>query len=260
MRERIRAEWQRLVRAASRLNTQTVFVLLAAVVLVFIQFSLGDRDFFREELAHLLPAGWRGLAAWAWWFFIQGITGFVLPVAALVLMFDRRPSAVGLGAGDWRLALTLAALYIPIVIVGTWFLSASPEFQTQYPHYEPAAYDWTVFLIYEAFFLFYWIGWEYLWRGFLLFGTAPTFGIYAIVVQTVPFAVLHFDKPLPEAFLSIVGGLALGALVWRCRSFWIAIPIHFAQMLILDFWCSLRLRTGINEVGLDALLQLLGVR
>jgi hypothetical protein len=51
--------------------------------------------------------------------------------------------------------------------------------------------------------------------------------------------------------------VALGALVWRARSFWIAVPIHAAQMMILDLWCSLRTRTGVRGVGLDALLDLL---
>jgi hypothetical protein len=109
--------------------------------------------------------------------------------------------------------------------------------------------------VYEGLFLFYWIGWEYLWRGFVLFGTARTFGVYAIVVQMVPFAILHYEKPLPEALLSILGGLALGALVWRCRSFWIAVPIHFFQMLMLDFWCTLRLRTEIHGISPGALVD-----
>lgn len=189
---------------------------------------------------------------------MQGITGFILPAAALLFLFRRRPSEVGLGLGDWRFALRIAALYLPVVVIGTWFLSSSPEFQAQYPHYAPAARSWQILLIYEALFLLYWIGWEYLWRGFVLFGTAHTFGLYAIVIQALPFTVLHLSKPLVEALLSLVGGLALGALVWRCRAFWIAVPIHAAQMMILDLWCALRIRSGVNGVGIGALFDVLG--
>jgi hypothetical protein len=35
--------------------------------------------------------------------------------------------------------------------------------------------------------------------------------------------------------------------------------IHAAQMLILDFWCTLRIRTGISGVGPDALMETLRV-
>ena len=136
-------------------------------------------------------------------------------------------------------------------------LSNGADFQAQYPHYDGAETQWSVFLLYEALFLFYWIGWEYLWRGFVLFGTAPAFGLGAIVVQMVPFAILHAEKPVAEAYLSVLGGLALGALVWRCRSFWIAVPIHAFQMLALDFWCTLRARSGASGIGFDALMEAL---
>lgn len=240
------------------LDAQTVFVLVAAAALVILQDTFGSRRLFRTELAPYFPSEMRGLLAWGWWFGVQGVTGFVLPAAALLLIFRRSPREIGLGLGDWKFAVVVAAVYVPMVVVGTWFLSSGADFQSHYPHYHPAATDWGIFLIYEALFLLYWIGWEYLWRGFVLFGTAHTFGLYAIVVQAVPFAVLHLSKPLPEAVLSLVGGLALGALVWRSRSFWIAVPIHAAQMMILDFWCSLRIRSGINGVGFDALIRIFG--
>ncbi|MEX1054763.1 MAG: CPBP family intramembrane glutamic endopeptidase, partial [Rhodothermales bacterium] len=185
------------------------------------------------------------------------VTGFVLPVLGLKYFFRRRAPEMGLGAGDWRFAAAVAAVYLPIVGVGTWFLSDSASFQAQYPHLQPAALSWRLFAVYELLFLLYWIGWEYLWRGFVLFGTAHTFGLYAILIQAVPFSILHLSKPFPEPILSLVGGIALGMLVWRCRSFWIAVPIHAAQMMILDLWCTLRIRTGVRGVGLDALIRLL---
>ena len=257
MKKRLLDEWRELKVAARRLDRQTLFVLTAAGLLVVVQYTLGSRQFFRDELSPLFDAEWRGVLAWGWWFSIQGLTGFLIPALSLMLLFGRRPAEIGMGLGDWRLAGTLAALYLPLVVLGTWVLSDGSDFQAQYPHYATAAYDWKFFVIYEALFLFYWLGWEYLWRGFVLFGTAHTFGLYAIFVQTLPFALLHIQKPFAEAFLSILGGVALGALVWRCRSFWIAVPIHAAQMLALDFWCALRLRTGVSGVGPGAFAELL---
>ena len=249
----LKREYNRARAALSRLDVQTTTVLLFAALAVILQMKFGDRGVFRRNFADAFETPWKELLPWAWWFGMQGILGFVLPVALLVGVFRRKPSDVGLGLGDWKLALLLTAAYLPLVVVGTWFLSAGDGFLAQYPHHDPAARDWSLFLIYEAFFLFYWIGWEYLWRGFVLFGTRHTFGIHAIIVQALPFAVLHFTKPFAEGLLSIVGAVALGALVWRCRSFWIAVPIHAAQMLILDLWCSLRIRTGVRDVGWDAL-------
>jgi len=234
-----------------------MFVLTLASFSVVLQHALGTRGVFFSTLGASVPVEWRGLVAWGWWFGMQGILGFVIPVAALMTLFKARAADIGLGLGDWKLAVGLSALYLPLVAIGTWVLSDGSGFQEQYPHYDGATRDWGVFLTYELLFLFYWIGWEYLWRGFVLFGTAHTFGLYAIFVQVVPFAALHVDKPWPEAMLSVVGGIALGALCWRCRSFWIAVPIHSAQMLLLDFWCTLRVRSDAEGIGFGALFDAL---
>jgi len=252
-----RAEWRRLRAALRSLDSQTTFVFLFAATMVVLQFSLGDRGVFHDHLSGALSPDWRGIGAWAWWFGMQGLLGFVLPAVALRGFFSNTLSEMGLGLGNWRLALLVAFLYLPLVAAGTWVLSDGAAFQDQYPHYAPAAQHWGTFLIYEALFLFYWLGWEYLWRGFVLFGTAPTLGLYSIFVQALPFAALHVTKPWPEALLSIVGGMALGALVWRCRSFWIAVPIHAAQMMMLDFWCALRVRSGASGLGPEAVLDAL---
>ena len=261
MTSRLAAELRALRATLAELSPdarRAIAVLLAAVVLVLIQTQVGTRAVYRA-LGNPLGTDDPELGGWAWWFGIQGITGFVVPVLVLLAAFRWTPRQAGLGLGDWRLAGGLALAYLPLVAVGTWVLSDGAGFQTQYPHYYGARDSWAAFAAFEALFVFYWIGWEYLWRGFVLFGTAPALGVpLAIVAQTVPFAILHADKPPAEAYLSILGGLALGALVWRCRSFWIAVPIHAAQMILLDLFCTLRFRTGATGIGPSALWQALG--
>jgi len=253
----IRREWQTLRRSLQTLDAQTVCVLLLCILLVVVQSSLGSRRFF---LSTVMPDAWQGdrqLLSWGWWFAVQGITGFMVPVILLRLVFRKSWYAMGLGLGDWRLAGFLALLYLPLVLVGTWVLSDGANFQAEYPHYRNAVQHWRLFILYHVLFLLYWVGWEYLWRGFVLFGTAHTLGPYAIFVQAIPFALLHLQKPLPEMLLSVVGGVAIGALAWRCRSFWIAVPIHAFQMLFLDLWCVLRIRTGVQGIGPSAFWALL---
>jgi uncharacterized protein len=261
IRRYARSEWSRVRHALAGLTPaqrRAAIVLIAATALVLLQAWVGSRSFFRRNVAQMFTEEQIPLASWGWWFGWQGITGFIIPVLILLLAFRWRPAQVGIGLGDWKLASAIAAAYIPLVAIGTWFLSADPAFMAQYPHLRQAAFDWEVFLIYQALFLLYWIGWEYLWRGFVLFGTAPAFGpLIAIVVQAMPFALLHATKPPAEAYLSIVGGILLGALVWRCRSFWIAVPIHWAQMFILDLWCTLRWRTSETGIGIEALRNIM---
>ena len=51
MKKRLLHEWQRLVAAVRSLDRQTVFVLTTATVFVILQYTLGNRRFFRAELA-----------------------------------------------------------------------------------------------------------------------------------------------------------------------------------------------------------------
>ncbi len=255
MMRRLRDELRRLWEALAALDRQTVVVLTLAAVLGMWKYTFGGRSYFRRELAEVVGVDGDGFWGWAYQFGTQGLTGLVLPALVLLLVFKRRPGEIGLGLGDWKLGGTLLGLYLPVVLAGCWVLSAQESFQHKYPLYRAVAEDWQVFLFYELLFLMYWLGWEYLWRGFVLFGTAHTLGHWAIFVQMLPFAALHAQKPAPEAYLSIVGALVLGAVVWRCRSFWIAVPFHAVQMMAIDFCCTLRLRTDVEGIGPGALIE-----
>ncbi len=252
----IRRELAAFWRAARALDRQAVVVLTLAAVLAVAQHKYGSRKFFRREIADLLDADPHGLAAFLYHFLTQGLTGLLIPAAVLLLLFRRRPSECGLGLGDWKLAGAVAAIYAPVVTAGCWMLSAMPGFQARHPRLDEVAERWEIFVLYEAAFLLYWLGWEYLWRGFVLFGTRHVLGAWAIFAQMLPFAMLHAGKPAPEAFLSILGGLLLGAVVWRVRAFWIAVPIHAFQMMVMDLMCTLRARAGVPDgIGFGALLE-----
>lgn len=257
MKKRFLSEVRSLWRGLIALDRQTLVVLTLAAVLGMWKYTFGGRRFFREEVADLLGVDGEGLWSWAYLFGSQGLTGFVLTAGLLMVVFRCKPSEIGLGLGDWKLGLTLLGLYVPLVFAGCWVLSAQGSFQAKYPLCRAALEDWQVFLLYELLFLFYWVGWEYLWRGFTLFGTAHTFGHWSIFVQMLPFAALHAQKPTAEAYLSILGALVLGVVVWRCRSFWIAVPFHSVQMLAMDLCCTLRGRADVDDVGLDALREVL---
>ena len=251
--------WADLRRGLAGLDRRVAFVLTAAVLLVMIQHWLGDRYRFLAWFGDGLPLAWRLPLSWFWWFAWQGLLGLVVPVMCLKKIFGLDRAAMGLGRGDLRLGLWAVGLYLPLAAAGTWLLSGLPSFQGTYPQLKAAAGDWGLFILFEAAYLVYWAGWEYLWRGFVLFGTAHRFGLHAVFVQMVPFALLHLAKPPAEALLSIVGGVILGLLVWRCGAVWPAWPIHAGQMLFMDLWCVLRLRHGVQGWGWEALGRALGL-
>jgi len=242
----LRSFWAALKRA----DRQTLTVFLVGATLMMAQSKYGSRKFFRAEIRDLLPEDPTRLVELGWHYGSQAITGFLIPVVILLLIFRRKPAEAGLGLGDWKLAGLITLIYTPCAFVACWFLSAQQGFLDKYTTLPTAEESWKVFWLAELMFLSYWLGYEYLWRGFFLFGTKHTLGIWAIFVQMLPFAALHARKPPTEAFLSILGGVILAVVVWRCRSFWVCIPLHHAQMFAMDLFCALRERTGVKGVGL----------
>ncbi|MDA0684736.1 MAG: hypothetical protein O3A57_09975 [Bacteroidetes bacterium] len=119
----LQRESDRLRGAIRQVDWQTATVLLFAALAVILQMNYGDRGFFRRDIASLFTDEPTGLHGWIWWFGMQGVLGFLLPIAILRLGFRNSFSAMGLGAGDWRFSVRISLLYLPLVIVGTWFLS-----------------------------------------------------------------------------------------------------------------------------------------
>ena len=72
---------------------------------------------------------------------------------------------------------------------------------------------------------------EFFFRGFLVHGLAPRLGWVSIFVMVVPYNMLHFGKPMPEAFVAIAGGVVLGTLSLRTRSIWWGASLHIAIAL-----------------------------
>ncbi|MGH2536772.1 MAG: CPBP family glutamic-type intramembrane protease [Candidatus Promineifilaceae bacterium] len=148
---------------------------------------------------------------------------FVLPLAVILLLFRERPDAYGLRLGQWRIGLawTLAACLLMAAVL--WFVAHTPAMQRYYSAKAPAG---NLYLIYiTAVDLF---GWEFMWRGFALFGLARLLGPGpAILIQAIPFAFMHLGKPELESFSTFFGGVAFGLIAWHSQSFLYPFLIHW---------------------------------
>ena len=68
----------------------------------------------------------------------------------------------------------------------------------------------------------------------MLFGLERKFGRYSILIQTLPFAVMHYNKPFPEAIGSIFAGVLLGVIALETRSFIYGAAIHWFVAMTMD--------------------------
>jgi membrane protease YdiL (CAAX protease family) len=72
----------------------------------------------------------------------------------------------------------------------------------------------------------YMLGWEFLFRGFMLFGLKEKFKEGSIIIQMIPFVLLHIGKPEIETISTIFTGLLWGYICYRGKSFWPAYIMH----------------------------------
>jgi uncharacterized protein len=143
----------------------------------------------------------------------------VIPLLLTLILFRENPREYGFSFGDWKLGLIYTVLGILFMAPIIYFLGSGDEsMKTYYERFLPGL-PWTTFLDL--------IGWEFIFRGWILFAYARKFGPEAIWLQAVPFALAHLGKPEIETFSTIFGGFAFGWVAWRTRSFIWPFLIHW---------------------------------
>jgi membrane protease YdiL (CAAX protease family) len=54
--------------------------------------------------------------------------------------------------------------------------------------------------------------------------------------MVIPYAMIHFGKPVPEAFAAIVAGSLLGYFALRSRSFLWGAALHWSVAITMDIF------------------------
>ena len=65
-------------------------------------------------------------------------------------------------------------------------------------------------------------------------GMGQVMGRLAVWVAMVPYCMIHYHKPLPEALAAIVAGLVLGEVAQRTQSIAGGVIVHIGVALTMD--------------------------
>ncbi len=142
----------------------------------------------------------------------------IIPLLFVILVFRDDPREYGFTFGDWKLGLMLTAIAIILIAPVLW-LVAHNSAMTDYYKSQVSGLPWNTFI--DLF------GWEFFFRGFILFYYARKFGPEALWLQAVPFALAHISKPEIETLSTIFGGFAFAWVAYRTRSFVYPFLIHW---------------------------------
>ena len=156
----------------------------------------------------------------------------VIPIAAGFLFFRDKPWDYGIRIGRWKQAIIITAVCLAAMAGILYGVTRRPDF---YSYYHKSHIDWPDLLLNAALYMF---AWEFLFRGYMLFGLEKSIGKSAIFVQAIPFVLLHIGKPFLETLACIPGGFIFGYVAYRIRSFLPCFIIHFGIYAMMRFFTN----------------------
>ncbi len=214
-------------RAAVVLWTSAVLVLL----LVF-KGGFPTPGHLYSGWASVKPNGLGAELFWVSWGYVFYLT---IPIAIILLVFRESPARYGLRFYlTRRTAMLYLGMFLVMVPLLLW-VSTRDAFLGTYPFVRDLGDSWVrTIVIWEVAYVARFVCLEFFFRGFLLFGLEEKLGYSAIAASTLPYGLIHFAKPFPEAMGAICAGAVLGFLALRTRTILGGAIIHSAVAVSMD--------------------------
>lgn len=186
---------------------------------------------------YLLDTHESNLRLLGYWVFVSVFFYVAVPAVIVKAVYKQRLADYGMNLklehGFVPLLLQSAAVMLPL----TYLMSLTAGFSAKYPFlrvYNGEPYLSSTLLVWELIYFFQFFGLEFFFRGFLLHSLKPALGAYAIFVMMVPYCMIHFGKPMPEAFAAIMAGVFLGWLSYRNGNIWLGLVLHCLVAFSMD--------------------------
>ena len=144
----------------------------------------------------------------------------ILPVLVIVLLLRKNPLDFGFRLGNFKYWGPLVGITLLIL---TPILLISSRFASLQSYYKVDNFNFSQYFIINFVSL---LAWEFLFRGFLLLGLKDRFKEGSILIQMIPFVIVHFWKPELETYSTIITGIYFGYICYKGNSFWPAFIIH----------------------------------
>ncbi len=232
----------RFIETLKERDWKIKILLLSVPVILLVYIYHGMDEAFARYFSHLSNLYYFDIYRYVYQFLTTLVLFFLFPLIIIKLVFKEKLKNYGLTLGDKRYGLRFIIITIPLIVTPIIILgSHMPQVRAEYPLSKLVQDNASVFLLYEfSYVLLYYVGWEFFFRGYMLFGLREKFGdAYAILLQVIPSALLHFNKPESEFLGSIVLGIVLGYLALRTRSILYPLIIHSCIGVFTDLFVTI---------------------
>jgi len=248
----LKNEFNSLIHEIRTLDFKVTYIFLSIAFITFLSLSFSSPNFYYENFSR------DRFYSRVYWFLMDGGLMFILPLLSIKIIFREKISDYGFTLGDKKFGIVTSGLFLAVMLIIVWIVSGSSAFANTYPQGGPKVREgFVIFFLYELCVLVYMLGWEFFWRGYTLFGLKNKFGYYAVLIQMIPFFILHKGKPELELFASIFAGIILGIQALRSRSFIYSWILHWLVMFSIDGISILRFQKNNYGISIVDLIRVL---
>jgi membrane protease YdiL (CAAX protease family) len=217
-----------------------VALVLAAFLMALFAYQ-GHPGFFLKHFGHLDWVKERpDFYSQAWRFLFTFVVFFVVPAGVVKFVFHKPLRDYGLTLGDRRFGVYFVLISLAVLPIPLYLNAGSSEFLLEYPLWKYSGATTSNFFLWSSLYLFYYIGWEFFFRGFMQFSLVGRIApFFIIMMQTLPSTIIHIGKPEGETLAAIAGGIIFGAVALRTRSILYPLVVHWYLGILTELFCYL---------------------
>ena len=226
-----------LTELIKKKNLKTVIIILSTAGLFTLHRYFGSFNFFATNVYR--PSLFKNMQASSQYYrwSVAFVMYFILPSIIIKLGFREKLRDYGLFIKKPLIALFVTLLGVAIVSPFLYSGSKAPEFIAIYPAAHNAGTSSYLFFKSSLFYFIFYIGYEFLFRGYLFMGTKDDIGEWqAISVSTLATVILHMTTPIKEMALSFLIGIAFCLIVKKFKSIWPVVFLHAYIGIAFDYW------------------------
>lgn len=161
-----------------------------------------------------------------------------LPLLFAYDFIQIEPAKVGLSMEKLQLSLQVWLVVSLLVLFVSFHRSKTADNLAQYPQIRFRTWNTRIMILSTLSWIFYLLAYEFLFRGWLLFGCLNQFGdIGAVVINVILYSLAHIHKGRAETIGSIPIGVILCILALWTGSIWAAFLVH-STISVATEWFS----------------------
>jgi len=172
----------------------------------------------------------------------------LIPVLVILLVFRRPVSNFGSTTEYFAESIIWWIPAALLVVVINYFASRNENHLSQYPQIRIKQWNSGLITLSAISWITYLAGYEFMFRGFLLFSCLESFGYWpAIIINITLYSLAHLPKGYRETIGSIFFGFILSYSTLWLGSIWFALLVHITLALSNE-WFSITFHPEMNRV------------